>query len=119
MSGGTDTIEDMIASCKEAIYVNRFAQIGHVGDDPTSGMLTGITSGACLLIRKGKIEKSIRPLRFVASPWFFLNNVEAIGSTKRTAFGYAPWAGQWPIAPTIVPPLLIREFNFTALADAI
>jgi len=120
MSGGSDTIEDMIAHCKEAIYVNRFAQVSHTGDDPTSGMLTGITSGACLLIRNGKIEKSIRPLRFVASPWFFLNQLEAIGSSQRTAFGYAPWAGNsWPIAPTIVPPLMIREFNFTAMADAI
>jgi len=42
-----------------------------------------------------------------------------IGVSERTAFGYSPWYGSWPIAPTIVPPLVIRDFNFTALADTV
>jgi predicted Zn-dependent protease len=120
MSGGSTTIEDMIAGCKEGVYVNRFSHMEGAGDgDSTSGVMTGVTSGGCFLIRNGKIEKSIKNLRFVESPWLFLNRVEAIGASERTAFGYAPWAGEWPIVPTIVPPLMIRDFNFTALADSV
>jgi len=116
MSGGPSSVEEMIANCKRGIYVNRFASVRGV---EIMGMYTGVTQGGCFLVRDGKIEKPIRNLRFRESPWFAFNRVEAIGATKRTAFGYAPSQGDWPIAPTIVPPLMIRDFNFSALADAI
>jgi len=111
------TIDDMIAQCKRGIYVNRFANI-ELLDIPT-GQMTGVTSGGCYLIRDGKIDKAIKDLRFLESPFFALNRVEAVGHTARAAFGYAPWQGDWPIAPTIVPPLMVRDFNFIALAEAI
>ena len=114
--GGPSTVEEMIANCKRGIYVNRFAAVHGV---EVSGMFTGVTQGGCFLVRNGKIEKPIKNLRFRESPWFAFNRVEAIGATERTAFGYSPSLGDWPIAPTIVPPMMIRDFNFTALADAI
>jgi len=117
MSGGHTSIDEMIANCKEGIYVNRFSHLQGAGSDPTSGLVTGVTSGGCLLVRNGKIVKSIKSLRFIASPWAFFNQLEAIGPSERTAFGYAPWQGDWPIPPTIVPPLMVRDFNFVALAD--
>lgn len=113
------TVEEMIASCSDGVYVNRLSYIDGAGDDPTVGLLTGVTSGGCFLVRKGKIGKAIKNLRFVDSPWLFLNRIEAIGVPERAPFGYAPWAGNWPIDPTIVPPLMIRDFNFSALADAV
>ena len=111
------TVEDMIARCERGIYVNRFAHVR--GLDPNSGTVTGVTNGGCFLVKNGKIEKPIKDFRFVESPWFFLNRLIEIGVSERTAFGYSPWYGSWPIAPTIVPPLMVREFNFTALADAV
>ena len=116
MSGGPSNVEEMIANCKEGIYVNRVAQLSSFDE---SGIVTGITNGGCYLVRNGKIEKSIRNFRFVESPWLFLNRVEAIGAAERAPFGYSPWNGGWPAAPTIVPPLMIRDFNFTALADVV
>jgi len=113
----TSTVEAMIANCKDGIYVNRFAQVR--GVDPEHGVLTGVTNGGCFLVRDGKIDKAITDLRFIESPWYVLNRVLAVGTTARAAFGYAPWQGSWPIAPTIVPPLMIRDFNFTALATAV
>jgi len=115
MSGGPTTVEEMIATCKEGIYVNRFSQVTDL--EYTSGMMTGLTNGACFYIKDGKIVKSIRHFRFLESPWHFLNRVLAIGPPERTAFGYSPWQEGWPVSPTIVPPLMIRDFNFTALAD--
>jgi len=113
------TVDQMTANCTEGIYVNRFSYVQSAGRDFSVGLLTGVTTGGCYLVRKGIIEKSIKNLRFVDSPWLFLNRVDAIGTAERAAFGYAPWAGRWPIDPTIVPPLVIRDFNFTALADTV
>lgn len=113
----TMTVAEMIASCQEGIYVNRFSQLQ--GFDGQSGAVTGVTNGGCFLIRNGKIDKAVRDFRFVESPWFFLNRLVAIGTTQRTALGYAPWHGAWPIAPTIVPPMMLHDFNFVALADAV
>jgi len=110
------SVEEMIASCRNGIYVNRLAYVGPTGD-LANGLLSGVTAGGCFLIRNGKIEKAIKNLRFLDSPWFFLNRLEAIGTPERASFGYAPWAGGWPVTPTIVPPLMIRDFNFTATAD--
>jgi len=111
------TVEDMIAKCERGIYVNRFSHLEVI--DWPSGMMTGVTYGGCFLVKNGKIEKPIRNFRFVDSPWFFLNRLVEIGTSERTAFGYSPWYGDWPIAPTIVPPVMVKEFNFTALADAV
>jgi len=110
----TATVEEMIANCKDGIYVNRLAGVNSVSDS-AAGMQTGVTNGGCFLIRNGKIDKPIVDLRFVESPWLMLNRVEAIGTAQRTARGY----GGWPTAPTIVPPLMIRDFNFAALAAAV
>lgn len=115
VSGGPTSVDEMIANCKEGVYVRRFAQIMGVGS--ASGMVTGVTTGGCFLVKNGKIDKAIKNFRFLASPWFIFSAFEAIGPTERTAFGYAPWAGDWPIPPVIVPPVMVRDFNFVALAD--
>jgi len=109
------TIEEMIANCKEGIYVNRVADIEIIHG--RSGLLSGVTNGGCFLIRNGKIEKAVKDFRFLDSPYFFLNRLVAVGTSERTAFGYAPWHGEWPLPPTIVPPVMVRDFNFVALAD--
>jgi len=48
-----------------------------------------------------------------------LNKLVAVGSYERTDLGSAPWKGDWPIEPTIVPPLMVNDFNFVSLAEAI
>jgi predicted Zn-dependent protease len=117
MDGGPSTIDEMIANCAEGIYVNRIAALESV--DRRTGMMTGVTNGGCFLVRHGKIEKSIRDLRFLDSPYFFLNRLQAVGPTARSAFGYSPTQDEWPLAPTIVPPIMVQDFNFIAMADAV
>jgi predicted Zn-dependent protease len=111
------TVEEMIANAKEAVYVNRFADINVI--HWRSGLMTGVTQGGCFLVHNGKIEKSVKDFRFVESMYFIMNRLVAIGASERTAMGYAPWHGNWPIAPTIVPPVMITDFNFVALAEAV
>jgi predicted Zn-dependent protease len=120
LSGGPTSIEEMIARCDEGVYVNRFSSV-HVTDIKT-GSMTGVTRDGCFLVRDGKIQKAVKNFRILESPYFFLNNILAMGTPKRAAFGYSPPKRDeesWPLPPIIVPPLMVRDFNFSALIDAV
>jgi len=125
MSGDTTTIEEMIAQCERGIYVNRFSNIEVIDD--RSGAMSGFTRDGCLLIMNGKIKKPVKDFRFYESPVLAFNRVVALGRPERTAFGFTVtrsqqwWRQQnnWPYPPVVAPPLMIRDFNFSALADAV
>jgi len=128
LHGGDTTVEQMVASCDDGVYVHRFSSVDTL--DWRSGMMTGVTSDGCFLVRHGKIERPITNLRFLMSPFHVLANIIAIGPTHRAAYGYAPWTRQeenrgagvshdWPRRPMVVPPLMVRDFNFNATADAV
>jgi predicted Zn-dependent protease len=95
--------------------------------DVNSGALTGNTRDGCFLVKDGKIHTPVANFRFFESPFLMLNRVMAVGVSERVAFGYRPpYPGDghdgldnWPPQPVIVPPLMVRDFNFTALSDAI
>jgi len=116
MSGGNTSVAEMIAQCERGIYVHRFSTINTVDD--WSGTMEGFTRDGCLLIQNGKITHPITDFRFYESPFLAFNRVIALGPPQRVAFGFTPRdESQWPWAPVIVPPLMIRDFNFSALAD--
>jgi predicted Zn-dependent protease len=124
VSGGDTSIEAMVAKCDDGIYVNRLSDVELV--NRRSGLVTGVTRDGCYLIQKGKITKALKNFRILTSPFFFFNNVIALGPTKRASFGYSPpnrkYAGshdEWPRLPIITPSLMVRDFNFSALADAV
>jgi len=133
-SGVTTTIDEMIANCKDGVYVNRFSDVDVLAQ--SSHRLTGVTRDGCFLIRNGKIDRAIKNFRFVELPLAAFNRVEAIGTPVRVPFGtqnvkVPPSLGlwkfpqlpmgqqtRWPRLPVIVPPMMIRDFNFSALIDA-
>jgi len=125
MSGGPTSVEEMIRSCDEGIYVNRVSGIEMLHEP--SGLLTGVTRDGCFYVKHGKIERPVKNFRFTDSPWFFLNKLVSLGASQRTAFGYTPASRMengheetnWPRRPLIVPPLMVQDFNFNALADAV
>jgi predicted Zn-dependent protease len=123
LSGGPTSVEEMIAQCEEGIYVNRFSSVDLVSL-PT-GLTTGVTRDGAFLVKKGKIERGIKNFRFRESPFFFLNRIEALGVPIRAAFGYTPRGAKesgdatWPRPPIIVPPMMVRDFNFSGMADAV
>jgi predicted Zn-dependent protease len=124
-TGTITPIEQMIAQCQEGVYVNRFSAIDLVS--PLNGMMTGVTRDGCFFVKDGRIDRPVKNFRFVDSPWFFLNRVRAIGPSARAPFGFAPpvsgadnnGPGAWPRPPMIVPPLMVDDFNFSAMADAV
>jgi len=122
----TGRLESMIAGCREGIYVNRFS--GLTTMDRKVGLMSGVTRDGCFLVKDGKIEKSVKNFRFRESPFHAFNRIESIGMPERASLGYvktAPYdmisfqAYSWPLEPIIVPPLVIRDFNFATLSDAV
>jgi predicted Zn-dependent protease len=123
ISGGTTSLEEMIAQCQEGIYVNRLSGVDLV--DQKTGLITGVTRDGCFLVRNGKIDRPVKNFRFLDSPFFFLNRIKALGVPARAAFGYTPpnnheeGPTDWPRWPMIVPPMMVSDFNFSSLADAV
>jgi len=116
----TQTVDEMIASCEHGIYVNRLSDVALL--DRTTGMSTGVTRDGCFLVRHGKIEKPIKNFRFLDSPIFAFNRLMSVGVPERTPFGVKPSQGaatDWPFPPVIAPPMMIADFNFASMADAV
>jgi predicted Zn-dependent protease len=116
MSGGTTSVEEMIASTKRGIVVTRFDQPMLL--DFRSQLHRGYTRDGTWLVENWKISKPIKNLAFTESILFALNNVEQLGVPQRVYHGgmIDPFAGP---QPRVVPPLKIRDFSFTALTDAV
>ncbi|MGI9076261.1 MAG: TldD/PmbA family protein [Gemmatimonadaceae bacterium] len=113
MSGGTATTEEMIASTQRGILVTRFWYIRSV--DPRSILYTGLTRDGTFLIENGKITRAVKNFRFNESPISMLNNLEEMGRPVRVS---ASEDGS-PGFAVVVPPIKVRNFNFTSLSDAI
>lgn len=113
MSGGTGSIEDLIASTQRGILVTRFWYIRPV--DPRTILFTGLTRDGTFLIEDGKITKAVKNLRYNESPVFMLNNLEAMGQPVRVS---ASEDGS-PGFAIVMPPIKAHDFNFTSLSDAV
>ena len=113
MSGGTSSIDDMISSTPRGLLVTRFWYLRPV--DQRTILYTGLTRDGTFLIERGKITRAVKNLRFNDSPVFMLNNVEALGTPVRVSASEDGGPGQ----AVMVPPMKVRDFNFTSLSDAI
>lgn len=110
MTGGTDSVDDMIKSTQRGVLVTRLWYLREV--DPRTILYTGLTRDGTFLIENGKISKAVKNFRFNDSPLFMLNNLEAIGRPVRLAGTEAGGA-------VVVPPIKVKDFNFTSLSDAV
>jgi predicted Zn-dependent protease len=110
MTGGTDTIEEMIKSTEKGILISRLWYIRMV--DPQTLLLTGLTRDGTFYIENGEIKFPVKNFRFNESPVIMLNNVEALGKPERTISveSYRSY---------LVPPIKARDFTFSSLSDAV
>ena len=113
MSGGNTSLEDMIASTQRGLLVTRFWYLRPV--DQRTILYTGLTRDGTFLIEQGKITRAVKNLRFNDSPVFMLNNLEALGTPVRVSASEDGGPGQ----AIVVPPIKVRDFNFTSLSDAV
>ena len=99
----SQTVEQMIASTERGILVTRLWYIREV--DPYEKILTGMTRDGTFLVEHGKVQCGVRNFRFNQSLVHMLRNVEAFGEAVRAS-------GEESI-DMVVPPMKMRDFNFT------
>lgn len=104
VEGTEQTLEDLIKGTDKGVLVTRFWYIRMV--DPQTLVYTGLTRDGTFYIENGAVKHAIKNFRFNESPAAMLTNVEAIGKPVR-------------IATSLIPPMRIRDFNFTSLSDAV
>jgi predicted Zn-dependent protease len=110
MSGGNQSLDDLIGSVEKGILVTRMWYIRAV--DPQTLLYTGLTRDGTFYIENGKIKFPVKNFRFNESPIIMLNNLEALGRPERTVSGEGG-------GTAMIPPMKIRDFTFTSLSDAV
>jgi len=104
MVGGDASLDDLIKDVRRGILVTRTWYIRPV--DPQTQLYTGLTRDGTFFVENGEIKYPVKNLRFNESPIIMLNNVERLGKPQR-------------INGNLVPPMVVRDFNFTSLSDAV
>ena len=110
MTGGTASLDDLIAGTEKGVLVTRLWYIREV--DPQTLLYTGLTRDGTFYIENGKIKFPIKNFRFNESPIIMLNNLEALGKPQRTVSGEGG-------GTALIPPMKIRDFTFSSLSDAV
>jgi predicted Zn-dependent protease len=110
MAGTDKSTAELIANTKKGVLVTRTWYIRMV--DPQSVALTGLTRDGTFYIENGKIKHPIKNFRFNESPVTMLNNIEEIGKPVVIAGDEAQYS-------MLIPPMKVRDFNFTSLSDAV
>jgi predicted Zn-dependent protease len=110
MAGGGKSLDELIANTKKGVLVTRTWYIRMV--DPQSLLLTGLTRDGTFYIENGKIKYPIKNFRFNESPVAMLNNIEELGKPVVLAGDEVPYQ-------MVIPPMRLRDFNFTSLSDAV
>ncbi len=99
----SQNLEQMIASTDRGILVTRLWYIREV--DPYEKILTGMTRDGTFLVENGSVARGVRNFRFNESLLHMLQNVEVMGVPTRSC-------GEESF-DMVVPPMKVREFNFT------
>jgi len=97
------TIEQMVSSTERGVLITRLWYIREV--DPYEKILTGMTRDGTFLVENGKVCHGIRNFRFNQSLVEMLANVEQMGQPVRAS-------GEESF-DMVVPPMKVRNFNFT------
>jgi predicted Zn-dependent protease len=108
MDGGAKSLVELIASVDRGLLVTRFWYIRVV--NPQTVQLTGLTRDGLFLIEDGKVTRPVVNFRFNESPVRMLQNTVAMGKPVRTRGGESGM---------IAPPLVVKEFPFTSISDAV
>jgi PmbA protein len=106
MEPGNVTVQEMIASTKKGLYINRFwyTRLVH----PRDCVITGMTRDGVFMIEDGVITHPVKNLRYTMPYTQVLANVEAVGKSSHLL------VGEFGGISVRVPALKINGFNFTS-----
>jgi predicted Zn-dependent protease len=109
LSGTGSSLPELIATVERGLLATRFWYIRVVNQQ--TGQLTGLTRDGLFLIENGKVTSPVVNLRFNESPVRLLQNVVKIGKSMRVVGGEG--------GGMIAPPLVVKDFPFTSVSDAV
>ena len=108
LAGESGTVDDLVAKVERGIYVTRFWYNRMV--DPRTLTVTGLTRDGTFRIEGGRIVHPVKNLRYNASPLTLLEKVEHLGAPVRAGLSRSV---------VVVPPMVVRDFRFTSVSDAV
>jgi predicted Zn-dependent protease len=108
LEGAEKSLDQLIAGVERGLLVTRFWYIRIV--NPQTVQLTGLTRDGLFLIENGKVTSPVVNFRFNESPVRMLQNTIAMGRPVRTRGGESGM---------IAPPLVVKDFNFSSISDAV
>jgi predicted Zn-dependent protease len=83
--------------------------------DPRRLQYTGLTRDGTFLIENGQVTGAVKNLRFNENLSGILNRIDAIGTSERVVASESGGLGP----AVVVPPLVVRDFLFTTVLDAV
>jgi predicted Zn-dependent protease len=106
-AGPVQTLEEMIGTTERGLLVSHFWYIRPV--DPRTALFTGLTRDGVWLVENGKIQYPVNNFRFNQSVIQMLapGNLLAVGRPERID------------SNSLLPPLKVKEFNFTSKSEAV
>ena len=112
MTGGSASIDEMVASTQRGLLLTRFWYVRPV--DPMTALYTGLTRDGCFLVENGKVTRPVKNFRWNETPVKMLRNIEAMGPTRRVI------TSERDIGSALAfPALKVTDFTFSSLSDAI
>ncbi len=110
MAGGKGSVQDLIASADKAVLVTSFWYIRLL--DPRTISFTGLTRDGVFWVEKGKIQHPVTNFRWNESPIAVLKNTLAMSAPVLSP----PRPDR---SPHRVPALLVKDFTFSSVSDAV
>ena len=109
LDGGVESLDQLIAGVERGLLVTRFWYLRGVNYQTLQ--YTGLTRDGLFLIENGKVTSPVGNFRFNESPVRVLQNVLKMGVPVRAQGG----EGEGMIAP----PMVVKDFPFTSVSDAV
>lgn len=113
-TGVAPSLEELIKGVERGLLVTRFWYIR--GVDQRTLLYTGITRDGVFLIERGEVSRAVNNFRFNESPVTMLNNLVAVGRPERVSSSESGDVGGPAV---VVPPLVVKDFSFTSVSEAV
>ncbi len=109
LDGQGHSLEELIASVDRGLLITRMWYIRFL--QPQTLQLTGLTRDGVFLVEKGQVTDAVNNFRWNESPVRVLQNTKMLGRPAR--------AQGAETGSSIVPPIVVADFNLASVSDAV
>jgi len=109
LEGQAHTLDELIASVERGLLITRLYYIRVL--QPQTLQLTGLTRDGVFLVEKGKVTDPLTNFRWNESPVRVLQNTRMLGTSSR--------AQGAETGSSIVPAIVVDDFNLASISDAV